>query len=116
MPQYTDGSGHVVTLLGTVGDEVGFEGSDDELALTIAENAYDSLEANPRVDSVNGGTQEFACGLKSYVIQSEWDDGTILIQFHIAGDGVCYYVACEGLPESTLELAVLIIESFDPAA
>lgn len=116
MLQYADSYGHAITMRGYSIEEAGYDGTSDEYALQFANNVYDAHEENSSVESIESGTQEFTCGLSSYFIETQWDDGETLVQFFVVGDGVCYYVACEGSPEYTSELAGLIVQTFDPAA
>lgn len=111
-----DESGYMITMRVAFREEVGFSGTDDEFAMALASAIYERDEADSSVESIKSGTQEFACGLSSYFIECEWGGGTTLIQFIIVGDGACYYVSCSGAREYTLELAGLIVESFDPVA
>lgn len=116
MIQYADGSSSIVSMLGIILSEEGYSGTAADYALSFAEALYEDHDGNEDVVDLNSYLQALECGLDSYIVATEWTDGTFMYQFCIAGDDRMYYIACEGDEDTALDMAFNVIETFDPAA
>lgn len=116
MTQYSDRGNNIISMLGISPSEEGYDGTAADYALSFAEALYEGNDENSDVTWVDTFTQTLACGFDSYIVATEWTDGTYMYQFSIAGDDYTYYIACEGDEDTALDMAVSVIETFDPAA
>lgn len=116
MIQYTDGGSGIVSMLGIIPSEEGYSAGAADYALSFAEALYAAHDGDPDLIALDSYTQMLACGLDSYIVATEWGDGTYMFQFSIAGDERTYYIACEGDEDAALDMAFAVIETFDPAA
>ena len=112
--QYSDSSGkNIITLYTLEPDELGFDGTLEDLAYTYASSLAAEYASDERDDvELDGAYRETMDGHEAYIVVTSWDDGTSMVSYVVAGDERVHCIALEGDPSTVYTLEELVFYGF----